>query len=116
MLKLLDQELQEVSDWFSLGLHLDIPKAKLDDIKLDPTLRSTQQLRTEMLSVWMQKLPGPSWCRVVKALMEIGKKKRLAHKIALKYGKTGVLKVLCLICSMSLRKDFPACNLYFETL
>ena len=115
MLKLLDQELQEVSDWFSLGLHLDIPKAKLDDIKLDPTLRSTQQLRTEMLSVWMQKLPGPSWCRVVKVLMEIGKKK-LAHKIALKYGKTGVLKVLCLICSMSLRKDFPACNLYFETL
>ena len=99
MLKLLDQELQEVSDWFSLGLHLDIPKAKLDDIRLDPTLRSTQQFRTEMLSVWMQKLPGPSWSCVVKALMEIGKKK-LAFKVALKYGKAGVLKILYV--SMSL--------------
>ena len=46
-----------------------------------------------MFAVWMKKLPEPSWPRVVKALIEIGRE-RLAHKIALKYGKNSLLKVL----------------------
>ena len=92
-MKLLDLELQEVIEWFSLGLYLGIPPAKLYDIKHDNTLHSTQDFRTEMFSVWMRKLPEPSWPRVVKALMEIGRE-RLAHKIALKYGKNSLLKVL----------------------
>ena len=82
----LTKELREVSDWFSLGLHLYIPPAELYDIKHDLTLRSTQEFRTEMLSVWMKK-PGASWAQVVTALMVIGRE-TLAHKIALKYGKT----------------------------
>ena len=82
----LTKDLHEVSDWFSLGLHLGVPPAKLYDIKHDLTLRSTQELRTEMLSVWMKK-SGASWPRVVTALMVIGRE-ALAHKIALKYGKT----------------------------
>ena len=86
-LKLLDLELQEVSEWFSLGLHLDIRLEKLESIRKEPTLRCIQDFRTEMFSVWMKKLPGPSWSHVVKALMEIGRE-RLAHKLALKYGKT----------------------------
>ena len=56
----LTKELREVSDWFSLGLHLDIPPAELYDVKHDLTLRSTQEFRTEMLSVWMKK-SGASW-------------------------------------------------------
>ena len=84
--KLLDQELQEVSDWFGLGLYLDIPPDELHTIKYEPTLRRIQDFRTEMFSAWMKKLPEPSWSRVVKALMEIGREK-LARKIALKYGK-----------------------------
>ena len=80
------KELHEVSDWFSLGLHLGVPPAKLYDIKHDLTLRSTQEFRTEMLSVWMRK-SGASWPHVVTALMVIGRE-TLAHKIALKYGKT----------------------------
>ena len=80
------KDLHEVSDWFSLGLHLDIPPAKLYDIKHDLTLRSTQEFRTEMLSVWMKK-SGASWPHVVTGLMIIGRE-ALAHKIALKYGKT----------------------------
>ena len=92
-MKLLDQELQEVSDWFGLGLHLDIPPDELHCIKYEPTLRRIQDFRTEMFSAWMKKLPEPSWSRVVKALMEIGREK-LARKIALKYGKNSLLKVL----------------------
>ena len=89
-MKLLDMELQEVSDWFGLGIHLDIPPADLDNVKHNITLCSPQEFRTEMFSVWMRKLPEPSWSRVVKALMEIGRE-TLAHKIARKYGKTGLL-------------------------
>ena len=87
----LNLELQEVSEWFSLGLYLGIPEAELTSIKHEPTLRSLQQLRTEMLTVWMRRLPVPSWSRVVKALMEIGRE-TLAHKIALKYGKTAYIQ------------------------
>ena len=51
--KLLDLELQEVSDWFGLGLHLDIPPPELHNIKHNITLRSPQEFRTEMFSVWI---------------------------------------------------------------
>ena len=92
-MKLLDLELQEVSEWFRLGVYLDIPPLKLSDIKHDPTLRSTPEFRKEMFSVWMRMLPEPTWSRVVKALIGIGRE-TLAHKIALKYGKNSSLKVL----------------------
>ena len=82
--KLLDLELQEVSDWFGLGLHLDIPPPELHNIKHNIRLCSPQ---TEMFSVWIKKRPEPTQPCVVKALMEIGRE-ALAHKIALKYGKT----------------------------
>ena len=90
--KLLDLELQEVFDWFGLGLHLDIPPPELYNIKHNITLHSPQEFRIEMFSVWMRKLPEPTWPRVVKALMEIGRE-RLAHKIALKYGKISLLYI-----------------------
>ena len=85
--KLLDLELQEVSDWFGLGLHLDFSPPELHNIKHNITLCSPQEFSTEMFSVWIKKRPEPTWPRAVKALMEIGRE-TLAHKIALKYGKT----------------------------
>ena len=99
-LKLLDLELQEVSEWFRLGLCLDIPPPKLYDIKCDSALRCVQDFRTKMLSVWTRMLPGPSWSRVVKALMEVGRE-TLAHRIADKYGTCILLKLkvlyMCLL-------------------
>ena len=84
--KLLDEELKEVSDWYGLGLHLHIPTAELDFIRYEPRLCRIQDRKREMFSVWMRKISEPSWPRVVKALKEIGQE-RLAYKIALKYGK-----------------------------
>ena len=86
-LKLLDLELKEVSDWYRLGIHLDIPTAELDPIRYENNI---QDSKWKMFSVWMKMLE-PSWSPVVKALMEIGRE-RLARKIALKYGKTGLMK------------------------
>ena len=84
-------ELQDVSDWYGLGLHLDIPPRELDNIKRNNTLHTPLEFRREMLSIWMKKLPEPSWSRVVKALVEMGMES-LATNIALKTGKTGLLK------------------------
>ena len=92
-MELLNLELQEVFNWYLLGVYLDIPPQELDNIKYNPTLRIPQESRMEMFSVWMRKLPKPTWSHVVKPLMGIGRE-RLAHKIALKYGKNSLVKVL----------------------
>ena len=82
----LDLELHEVHEWFVLGVHLGIPPAQLHCIRHNFTLCTPLECRVEMLSAWMKLLPGPSWSRVVQALMTIGRES-LAHEIALKYGK-----------------------------
>ena len=58
--KLLDLELQKVSDWFGLGLHLDIPPPVLHNIKHNITLHSPHEFRTEIFSVWIKKQPASS--------------------------------------------------------
>lgn len=98
-MKLLDLELQEVCDWFRLGLHLNIPPPKLYTIKHDPTLRSIPELRTEMFSVRTRMLPRPSWSCVVEALMGIGRE-TLAHSIADKYGTCILLNLKVLYMSL----------------
>ena len=85
-IRLLDEELKEVCDWYGLGIHLGIPTAELDSIRYEPRLCRIQDQKREMFSVWMKELSEPSWCHIVKALKEIGQE-RLAHKISLKYGK-----------------------------
>ena len=112
-MKLLDLELQEVSEWFRLGLYLDIPPEKLYDIKHDPTLRSIPEFRTEMFSVRTRMLPRPSWSCVVEALMGVGRE-TLAHSIADKYG-TCILPKLKVLYMCLLRNGFvsPSLRIYY---
>ena len=86
-LKLLEQELHEISEWFGLGLHLGVPVTELQAIRYNPTLRSIPQFRMEMLTARIRMLPELSWSHTVLALMAVGRES-LAHKIALKYGET----------------------------
>ena len=96
--KLLDQELQGVSEWFRLGLNLDVPLGKLQEIRCNPTLRETEQFRMEMFCEWMKRQLEPSWSHVVNALMKIGRES-LAHKVALRYGKIVLYcKFRCVPC------------------
>ena len=92
--KLLDEELKEVSDWYGLGLHMDVPTAELDLIRYEPRLCRIQERKWEMFSSWMRKQSEPSWSHVVKALKAIGQE-RLAHKISLKYGKSKYCTFQC---------------------
>ena len=86
----LSKELWEVSDWFSLGLHLDIPPAEFYDIKHDLTLCNTGVQDRDAVSIYIymdERKSGASWPRVVTILIVFGRE-TLAHKIALKFGKT----------------------------
>ena len=76
-------ELQGVTDWFTLGVWLDIPTPLLKAIRKDYT--DTDQCRLEMLIAW-SKQEVPTWPRVVCALGEMGMTE-LAIALAEKYGR-----------------------------
>ena len=76
-------ELQGVTDWFTLGVWLDVPTPLLKAIRKDYT--DTDQCRLEMLIAW-SKQEVPTWPRVVCALGEMGMIE-LAIALAEKYGR-----------------------------
>jgi hypothetical protein len=75
-------ELTEVTDWFSFGINLEIPEARLKEI--EKKWDSVENYKREMLTVWMQQA-HPSWKAVVIALAGIDMRD-LAIKISNKYG------------------------------
>ena len=79
------EELDEVVDWFHLGIYLDIPHFELLTIEQDHR-GQTKRCRSEMLQWWLANAEQPSWSAVVRALNGIGLSV-LAKKIATKYGK-----------------------------
>ena len=83
LLKDLVNELQEVIDWFYLGMCLKVPIPTLLTIKQD--LRNTDECRIRMLKAWMNQEEEPAWSKVVAALHEM-KKKALAEQIGSKFG------------------------------
>lgn len=78
------KELQPVTDWYNLGLYLDVPEHKLDDIQ-ESNSGNTDDCRREMLIIWMESEVA-TWARVVHALIHIDQPV-LAANIASKYGK-----------------------------
>lgn len=76
-------ELQGVTDWFTLGVWLDVPTPLLKAIRKDYT--DTDQCRLEMLIAW-SKQEVPTWPRVVYVLGEMGMTE-LAIALAEKYGR-----------------------------
>ena len=83
ILKDLVGELQDVTDWYYLGLCLGIPLAKLQSIKQD--YRHIEERKREVLLAWSDK-EKPTWVKVVNVLMDM-RKMSLAQQIAQKYGK-----------------------------
>jgi len=69
--------------WTLLGVDETTLKAMRKDIKV------TEYRKRAMLFTWA-KLKVPTWCRVVRALLEMGEKV-LAERIAKKYSKFTVV-------------------------
>ena len=75
-------ELQEVNDWVTLGLYLEIKIWRLRAIEKERL--TIEERRTQMLEEWQKKVT-PTWSALVQALVGIGMR-RLAYELARKHG------------------------------
>ena len=98
-LKDLVSELQEVTDWFHLGICLGILLAKLQSIKRD--YRHIDERRREVLLAWRDN-EKPTWPKLVSALVDM-RNISLAYQIAGKYGNKTVCKQIISIHNVTLR-------------
>ena len=82
-LKDLVNELQEVTDWFALGVYLGLEMSTLASVRTD--CMGVDESRRSMLGIWMREQEA-TWSKVVHALVEM-KMYHLAVQIASKYSK-----------------------------
>ena len=75
-------ELQDVSDWITFGIYLEIKMPNLEAISVN--FSTLEEHRMQMLNKW-QKNVTPTWSAVVQALVGIGMT-RLASELAQKHG------------------------------
>ena len=75
-------ELQDVSDWITFGIYLEIKMPNLEAISVN--FSTLEERRMQMLNKW-QKNVTPTWSAVVQALVGIGMT-RLASELAQKHG------------------------------
>ena len=69
-LKHLVVALRGISEWYELGLQLDLPDYILDKIEANPDFNSHMR---QMLHDWLQRDPEASWEKLAAALDTIGK-------------------------------------------
>ena len=78
-------QLEEVVDWFHLGLCLGVPQHEM--LIMEKSQRGdVKDCRTGMLTWWLQHGTQRSWTSIVRAVEGI-KMEALARKIATKYGR-----------------------------
>ena len=81
---LINKELNNVVEWYSLGSNLGLSKDDLDTIRQDVGREGGMQCRLAMLTLWYNRCADVSWPELISALVLTGRR-RLAHKLALKY-------------------------------
>ena len=82
-LKDLVNELQEVTDWFALGVYLGLEMSTLESVRADSM--GIDEGRRSMLGIWMREQEA-TWSKVVDALVQM-KLYYIAVQIASKYSK-----------------------------
>ena len=76
-------EIQQVTRWFDLGLHLGVPTQYLHQLKSEQIC--VEFRRIKVLQEWTRICPNPNWIQIITALIQIDERK-LANRIAVKYG------------------------------
>ena len=85
--KLKDLDLVEVSDWYGLGLQLDIDDRELDRIGKD---YSNEKMRTrKMFSTWLHLSPDATYHQLARALF-LKREIRSATQLCKKHGRFSV--------------------------
>ena len=85
-MRLLVNAVRNVSDWHSLGLHLDITMRRLKEINRIYRVEGEERIKAEMFDVWLKSCPDASWHDLVTALNEIDEK-RVAKEVESHYCK-----------------------------
>ena len=75
--------MEEVVEWFQLGIHLKIPHYELSIIKAD--YQYVRRCKIEMFRRWLMNSLDAKWSLIVKALV-MSKMKALGHRVALDHG------------------------------
>ena len=82
----LAQDLYEVSQWYSFGLHLNVPPNILKEIQQDH--QTVEMRRNAVFDWWLNRTQESerTWATIVNALSQSGYM-ALAEKLAVKYGE-----------------------------
>ena len=59
---------KSVTDWYTLGIHLDLTPSQVDDIHMTYHAHGVNRLKTEMFKVWLKSSPDASWTDLITAL------------------------------------------------
>ena len=62
---------KSVTDWYTLGIHLDLTTSQLDDIQVTYHAHGVNRLKTEMFIVWLKSSPDASWTDLITALRAV---------------------------------------------
>ena len=81
--KVLINALESVSDWYLLGINLDLKVSDLEIIR-ENHAGNSRCCMTEMLACWVLQCTNPTWEAVAKAL-DLMKERRVASDIKKKY-------------------------------
>ena len=95
------EAIDDVNDWHTLGLHLRLDIAQLDQIEEQYfATHGHRRCKTKMIDHWLKVKPDASWYMLIKALKKI-KEESLADRLTAKYlsgtssTTTGNIKLHC---------------------
>ena len=63
---------KRVSDWYALGIQLDLTTSQLNNIHLTYHAYGVDRLKTEMFNFWLNSSPDASWTNLITALRAMG--------------------------------------------
>ena len=78
-------ELDQVVDWYSLGIHLEIKPTELEEIQRNFP-RDCNRCKIEMLNFWLKSCSQPTWEKVAQAALD-AKEENVAKAIRQKHCK-----------------------------
>ena len=82
--KNLSSELTTITNWYQLGVYLNLQTHELNKIQQDHANQGNDRQRLEMLALWLQRTPNATWEDVVSALEQMGEN-RVAENVCQKY-------------------------------
>ena len=82
--KNLSSELTTITNWYQLGLYLNLQTHDLNKIQQDHAHQGNDRQMVEMLALWLRRTPNATWGDVVSALQQM-RENRVAENIRQKY-------------------------------